>query len=252
MITAAILVCAVLAAARSTWSPCGLSMLSTITPFGERARGHRYGATAAWFIAGAVAGGLTLGGVCSLLTIGLGRGPLAVGSVLALCGAAVDAGAFGPVLPLIRRQVDDRWVARYRPWFYAAGFGWQVGVGVATYLMTAAVGVVAGLAVLSGSWPTALLAGGVFGLARGLTVLLTAAASTPSALRALHRRLDRLGPAVRWALVGAQAAAGVALDPVAAGWAAGGIAFCAAGMLLWGRAGALRRRAGIFRGRPAR
>ncbi len=27
------LVTAVIAAARSTWSPCGLSMLSTITPF---------------------------------------------------------------------------------------------------------------------------------------------------------------------------------------------------------------------------
>ena len=31
------------AAVRSTWSPCGLSMLSTITPLTERARGHRYG-----------------------------------------------------------------------------------------------------------------------------------------------------------------------------------------------------------------
>ena len=42
-------------AVRSTWSPCGLSMLSTITPFGERAKGHSYRATAAWFVFGAVA-----------------------------------------------------------------------------------------------------------------------------------------------------------------------------------------------------
>ena len=43
-------VVAVAAAVRSTWSPCGLSMLSTITPFGERAKGHSYRATAAWFV----------------------------------------------------------------------------------------------------------------------------------------------------------------------------------------------------------
>jgi len=36
---------ALAAAVRSTWSPCGLSMLSTVTPVAERARGHRYGAT---------------------------------------------------------------------------------------------------------------------------------------------------------------------------------------------------------------
>ena len=32
---------AVIAAARSTWSPCGLSMLSSITPLAEQGRGHR-------------------------------------------------------------------------------------------------------------------------------------------------------------------------------------------------------------------
>src|SRR5262245_28638289 len=46
-------VVAVAAAVRSTWSPCGLSMLSSITPFGERSRGHRYSVTAAWFVVGA-------------------------------------------------------------------------------------------------------------------------------------------------------------------------------------------------------
>ena len=45
------------AAARSTWSPCGLSMLSSITPFGEHGRRHRYAVTATWYLVGAVAGG---------------------------------------------------------------------------------------------------------------------------------------------------------------------------------------------------
>ncbi len=33
---------AVAAAVRSTWSPCGLSMLSTITPMSEQAKDHSY------------------------------------------------------------------------------------------------------------------------------------------------------------------------------------------------------------------
>jgi hypothetical protein len=49
-----VLVVAVAAAIRSTWSPCGLSMLSTITPIAERGRNHRYYSTATWFVLGAV------------------------------------------------------------------------------------------------------------------------------------------------------------------------------------------------------
>jgi hypothetical protein len=225
------LVCAVLAALRSTWSPCGLSMLSTITPFGERGRGHRYWVTSAWFVLGSLVGGLTLGSVCALLAVGLGPGPLLIAAVLCMIGAAVDAGVFGQVLPLIRRQVDDRWLARYRPWFYASGFGWQVGVGLATYLMTAAVVVVAGLAILSGSWLSALLVCGAFGLTRGLTVFLTAFASAPASLRSLHAALENWGPAVRWVVVGVQVAAAILFGPVLV-WAAVLLAAVAAGLAL--------------------
>ena len=35
-------VIALAAAARSTWSPCGLSMLSQLTPLGEAGRGQKY------------------------------------------------------------------------------------------------------------------------------------------------------------------------------------------------------------------
>ena len=47
---------AVSAAARSTWSPCGLSMLSTVTPISERAKGNSYRSTAMWFVVGATVG----------------------------------------------------------------------------------------------------------------------------------------------------------------------------------------------------
>lgn len=212
-------------AARSTWSPCGLSMLSSITPFSERGRGHRYRWTASWYVAGAVVGGACLGGLAAMLArlvawSGLAWHPAAVGAIgaaLALAGAGVDAGAFGPVLPLVRRQVDDRWLTRYRPWFYGAGFGWQIGFGLATYLMSAGVLLLVGLAGLTGSPLLAVAMGAGFGLARGLTVFLTCRCDTPARLRALHLRLDQAGALVRWAAAGVQGAAGVALVVAAAG-----------------------------------
>lgn len=217
------IVVAVASAARSTWSPCGLSMLSTITPFGERARRHRYGATAAWFVVGALAGGATLGAAgagLGALVGWAGAAPAtlwAIGAGLAVAAALIDAGALGPVLPLIRRQVDDRWLSRYRPWVYGAGFGWQIGVGFATYLMTAGVALVVLLGALSGSPLEAFGLCVVFGAARGATVFLTAGVATPADLRGLHRRLGGLGPAVRWAVVGVQAGAALGLALVAGG-----------------------------------
>ena len=65
------LVIALAAALRSTWSPCGLSMLSTITPMAERARGHRCAVTAGWFVVGAVLGGATLGLGAAALAAGV-------------------------------------------------------------------------------------------------------------------------------------------------------------------------------------
>ena len=56
---------AVVAATRSLWSPCGLSMLSTLNPVSERGRGHRYPLTAAWFLVGALTGGALLGAVAA-------------------------------------------------------------------------------------------------------------------------------------------------------------------------------------------
>ena len=54
------------AALRSTWSPCGQSMLSQITPLTERGRHHHFGVTAGWFVVGSVLGGATLGLVAAL------------------------------------------------------------------------------------------------------------------------------------------------------------------------------------------
>ena len=159
------------AALRSTWSPCGQSMLSQITPFTERARHQRFGVTAGWFVAGSVLGGATLGvvaglGAAATSAAGLSSdGALAILAGLALVAAAVDGGVFGFRPPFFRRQVNEDWLPRYRGWLYGVGFGWQVGVGIATYIMTAAVFLTVAVGVLTADPAAAFAIAVLFGLA---------------------------------------------------------------------------------------
>src|SRR6476620_5994909 len=94
-------VVALAAAVRSTWSPCGQSMLSQLTPVGEASRGYRYRTTATWFILGAIVGGLTLGAVMTALAVAVsGSGAtstalLGIAAGVAVLGAAIDGGVFG-------------------------------------------------------------------------------------------------------------------------------------------------------------
>lgn len=211
------------AVARSTWSPCGWSMLSTITPVGEWGRGNRYGNTAAWFVAGATLGGVMLGGLAAAMAAGVAALHLSRSTVLVLAGtgalmaAAGDSGLGGVEFPVFRRQVNERWLDQFRSWFYGAGFGWQIGVGLATYIMTAAVFLLVALGALSGSPLIAVTIGTWFGLGRGMAVLLTRRLTTPEALRAFHRRFDALGPPVRTAVVAVEMA--VALIAAGLAWA---------------------------------
>jgi hypothetical protein len=209
-------VLAVGAAARSTWSPCGLSMLSTITPLAERGRGHRYGVTCGWFVLGATAGGLFLGAVTSFLAAAVrlaGPSPVVAGSVglaASLVAFTSDTGLAGIRVPVHFRQVNERWLDAYRPWVYGVGFGFQIGCGLATYITTAAVYLMVVLAALTGDPMVALAVGGVFGLVRGLAVLATWRATTAPALLAFHRRFAAREPAARRAVLGCSAvAAGV-------------------------------------------
>jgi MFS family permease len=205
---------AVVAAARSTWSPCGISMLSMLTPLGERSRGHRYPVTVAWFVAGAVLGGATLGGFAAGLAVAVrGWSPSGHTTALVVVAAAVvtigsDLTIGGLSLPRIPRQVNEVWTGRYRGWTYASAFGWQIGVGVSTYVMTAAVYLAVVTAALTGSPLAALAVGTCFGLVRGLAVLAGARLTSPAAIRSFHRRFDAASP---WSLRVAVAAQGGAL-----------------------------------------
>jgi hypothetical protein len=238
-------VVALAAAVRSTWSPCGLSMLATITPLAEQGRGHQYRTTATWFVVGSVIGGATLGLVMALFAVGIAAAHASASVLAAVAVAAsvatlaADARVGGFRLPVHHRQVNERWLDQFRPWVYGAGFGWQIGSGVATYIKTSAVYLMVVLAALTGSPTTAVAVGAVFGLVRGLAVFLGRQITSTTALAAFHRRFMAADPVALAAVVACEATVALTFSAVVAPWlgaalaAIGGVA-----VLVW----AVRRR----------
>lgn len=169
-------------------------MMATINPLGERARGNRWWRTAAAFTAGCVLGGWALGAIAgtagSLAVMAAGapaRGPavaVAVAAIIALVAGVVELAGW-PV-PTVRRQVDDAWLARYRGWVYGAGFGAQLGVGLATTVTTVGVYATTGMLVVlgtAGHLVVAQVVGAAFGMARACPVLAGGALRDPDSLR---------------------------------------------------------------------
>ena len=168
-------------------------MLSSITPLGERGRNNRFAIAASFFVVGSVLGGGLTGAVAG------GVGALAVPDaatvdglvivVLAVLGAASDARLGGLRLPTITRQVDERWLHKYRGWVYGFGFGVQLGTGLATIVSSAAVYLMVVAALLTRSLLAGVVIGATFGIVRGLSILLGRSIVTYDDLRSLHRRL---------------------------------------------------------------
>jgi hypothetical protein len=209
------IVIALVAAVRSTWSPCGLSMLSQLTPMAEAGRGRAFGKTAAWFVAGAMLGGCTLGAaiavgadLCAASRLGT-TAAVALVAISALAAAAVDARVLGFGPPFVRRQVNQDWLLEYRSWVYGGGFGWQIGAGITTYVMTAAVPLMIVIGVLGARPAAAFGIGLLFGFVRGLAVLLTARLRSPAALTSFHRRFAALAEPVRRAVIAVEVAVAV-------------------------------------------
>ena len=249
MVVVLALVVAAAAAVRGVWSPCGLSMLSALNPVSERARGHRFGVTASWYVLGAVIGGGLLGGGCALLAAGVGRLhlPTQWTWALVLAAAAVtvlsDSALTRLALPVHPRQVDERWLSAYRRWIYAGGFGLQIGTGFATYIMTAAVYLTAALAVLTGDPGAALTVGLTFGAVRGLAILVAAPARSPEALRTLMAGVDRYAGPSLLAVTGVVAVVGATAAWAVGGPVAGGATALVLGAVVLAPAG--RRRATV-------
>lgn len=212
---------AVVAAVRGMWSPCGLSMISSITPMTERGRGNRFWVTGIWFTVGGLAGGVTLGAAMALgaWIVSLAHVPAALTVGLFVVAAAVtvasDLKLFGFALPIRPRQVNETWLRRLRAWAYASGFGWQIGTGFATYIMTGAVYLTAAVGVLSGDPIVALGIGALFGLMRGLCVFVAARATDHARLARLHARIEHLDRSSLDVAIGAQIVALVLLGVLA-------------------------------------
>ena len=187
-------------------------MLSSITPLGERGRGRRWSTTVTAYVVGSALGGAALGralGALGLLLPG-GQGWRA-GALAAACVLAAGLDLRGVRPPGPRRQVDERWLTRYRGWVVGAGYGAQLGVGWATIVPTWGLYVVALAAALGGGPSVGVMVGTTFAVARALPVLLAAGISTPALLAVAHRRLAGARAPVRYATIGGHAAAAVVL-----------------------------------------
>jgi cytochrome c biogenesis protein CcdA len=198
-------------------------MLSSISPFGERARASRWWLTTTAYVLASVLGGLVLG----LLASSLGAlvperwrwSPAAFGvaAVLLLVGLVLDLRLGGLSLPSWRRQVDVAWIGRYRGWVVGLGYGAQLGFGLVTIITSSTTYAVVVLALLSGTpWAGALL-GVVFGLVRAVPLVLTARVDTREKLWATLRGVE-----LRARTAETVARVGLATGSLALAWAAVG------------------------------
>lgn len=194
-------------------------MLGSITWLGESGRNARWWVTVTWFGVGAVGAGALVGWLMGCLGAALSgaagpREAAAVLALLAVAGIAADLRLGGLRLPTVRRQVDDRWLNRYRGWVYGVGFGFQLGLGVVTVVTTSAVYLAFAAAVLSGSPAAGAMIGAVFGAVRWLSVLPGGRVRRSADLVRMDGHLRRWEPAGRRVTLGGQIAAAVLLAMV--------------------------------------
>jgi hypothetical protein len=158
-----------------------------------------------------------------------------VAAVACLVTIAADARVGGFHLPIHRRQVNERWLDQFRPWVYGAGFGWQIGTGLATYVKTCAVYLMIVLAVLTGNPATALLVGAIFGLVRGLAVFLGRHITSAAALADFHQRFVAAEPVARATMTGCEIAAALAFCALVSPWLAAAAGAVCLAALIWSR-----------------
>jgi hypothetical protein len=179
-------------------------MLASITPLGERARRSNWALTTSMHVLGSLAGGaavgalagsggwLALSGVDFRVRLVVLAAALAVGLVWDLGRGAVP----GP-----RRQVDERWLDRYRGWVYGLGYGAQLGTGLVTVVISSTVYVVPVACLLTADPLSGCAIGAVAGLLRGVTVFAAARVATPERLVAFHARMRLLERPARTAVL---------------------------------------------------
>jgi hypothetical protein len=231
VLTAALAAVAVVAGLTGTWSPCGFSMIETI----GGPRRHVVPSCAAFAI-GALAGGAVTFGLLAFVGAAVDGGrAMILAAVAVAVGAALAEMRGAAVAPQVRRQVPEHW-RRVLPLWAAAGlYGFLLGLGLTTFVLTFAVWALAAVTFAVGAPVVGVLVGLAFGAGRALPIVVVAPlADRPVGvrLRAAMAERPRLLRAVRLtdgtalllaaaALFAAEARAaariGVGSDPTAAG-----------------------------------
>jgi MFS family permease len=204
------LITAIGAAVRGNWSPCGESLQAQIHPLGERSRGNVWGITMTAFTVGSMVAGAALTsflGYVGGVSIDFGDSAIWIAGVLALVAGALDLSPLRPWTP--RRQVNENWIGRYRGWVYGAGFGLQLGLGFAVFVMSWGYWAMLAIAFVSGSAAIGALLGASFGVGRGLLLLLSRRSTTTERLHSFHRTMMRYKTVVFRATGATTAAAGL-------------------------------------------
>lgn len=176
-------------------------MLASITPLGERGRRSNWWVTVTAFLIGATAAAAGAGAALGALGSAVLPARPEVAVLLGAIGVAVVLDGLPFAVPGPRRQVDERWLDRYRGWVYGAGYGAQLGVGVTTIVSSAATYVALVAAFLTASAPAGAFVLGCFGAVRGLTPLATAGVRSQRQLLDFHRALARWRTPARWGAV---------------------------------------------------
>src|ERR1700761_8534686 len=108
-------------------------MLASITPLGERGRNGHWTITVTAFLIGALAAAMAIGALLGAAGAVLVAGVSVPVRLAALAAALLVALALDGAparVPGPRRQVDERWLDRYRGWVYGLGYGAQLGAAI--------------------------------------------------------------------------------------------------------------------------
>lgn len=168
MLTAPLVAVAFTAGVAGTWSPCGFSMIETIS--GPRRHVRLACAT---FALGACTGGVAIFTLLATVGRALPHGSAALVAIVAGVAALPEARGVS-VRPQIRRQVPEHW-RRVLPLPVAAAlYGTMLGAGFTTFVYTFALWALALLVVLAGSPATGLFAGLAFAAGRAVPIVVLA------------------------------------------------------------------------------